>query len=105
MGRKFSFLGLFSEKQQNLNEDNRDTPAVTEHHKKWIPQSTEQPLSFSICDYSEKCGCVQHNLPGRMQQASPKLLSDGLLKSSMSILLSSQDIWWEKLPLFISLKT
>lgn len=30
----------------------------------------------------------------------------GLLKSSMSILLvQSQDVWWEKFPLFISLKT
>lgn len=62
--------------------------------------------SFSICNYSEKCGCVQHGLPGRMQEASPKLPFPGLLKSSMSILLvQSQDVWWEKFPLFISLKT
>lgn len=98
--------------QKILNEDKRDTPAVTSPftqiykiQKKWIPQSTEQPLSFSNCNDSEKCGWVQHSLPGRMQQASPKLLSDGLLKSSMSILLQSQDIRWEKLPPFISLKT
>lgn len=84
------------------------TTPLTQIYKiqKCIPQSTEHPLSFSNCNYSEKCGCVQHGLPGRMQEASPKLLSNGLLKSSMSILLvQSQDIWWEKFPLFISLKT
>lgn len=62
--------------------------------------------SFSICNYTEKCGCVQHNLPGRMHEASPKLPFPGFLKSSMSIrLVRSQDVWWEKFPLFISLKT
>lgn len=118
-GQDILFLGLFSAKW-HPHEDNCDTPAVTEHnhqpnssnvhHIKWqkkcIPQSTENPLSFSICNYSEKCECVQHGLPGRMQEVSPKLSFLGLLKSSMSILLvQSQDVWWEKFPLFISLKT
>lgn len=51
-------------------------------------------------------GVFAMDLPGRTPEASPKLRFPGLQKLRMSLLLvRSQDIWWEKFALFMSLKT
>lgn len=76
-------------------------------HDKNVIQNTEHIMHrFSFCNYYEKCGCVEHGLPVRMHEALLMLPFPGLLKSTMSILqVQSQNAWWEKFPLFISLKT